>query len=344
MDALKEFLNVRNLWKAAAMAVFLCLGAASAGLRGETGPVGFGWSTGGGKDPLVYIVKSWDIQPYQAALEGFLRGLGSDRQRIRIRVLTLGGRQDPGGDFLEDLRESSPDAVVTLGSSATRTLVEGVRDIPIIFSLVLLSSSRDFLERARQEGVPVTGVGMDIPIRLQFLKAAELIPGLKRVGVFYNPRETEAEVRMAARVAEELGLVLIDLPVQSEGDLLGQLEGRWPEMDLLWSVADSTVFTPLSTKAILLETLRRQIPFIGLSPSFVKAGALLSFSCDYGEIGVQSARTTLRVLRGESPVNLPMTYPGDVSFFLNLKTARKIGLEITREILDQAESVYGSSP
>ena len=80
-------------------------------------------------------------------------------------------------------------------------------------------------------------------------------------------------------------------------------------VDALWSVADSTVFSPGSTKFILLHTLRNKIPFIGLSPAFVKAGALMALAADYQEVGTQCGELAVRVLSGYQPSSLPITMP-----------------------------------
>lgn len=288
----------------------------------------------------ITILLSRDIPPYEAALKGFFGGLGVDRSRVHDTVLTLEGSGATRAETLDRLRESEPDLILTLGTAATRAVLDTHPDAPVLFSLVLLSSSQELFQDARREGLEVTGAAMDIPVRLQFSKARELLPGMRRIGVFYNPAETGALIEEARGVAAELGLELIAVPVESEADLQVRLEGDWPEIDLLWSVADSTVFTQRTGREILLQTLRRQVPFIGLSPSFVKAGALMSFSCKYEEVGAQAAEKADRILRGEPASSIPMSSPGDVSYYLNLRTAKKIGVVIPPKILEQAEVLF----
>jgi putative ABC transport system substrate-binding protein len=97
------------------------------------------------------------------------------------------------------------------------------------------------------------------------------------------------------------------------------------------------VFTPRSVDSILLLTLRDGIPFVGLSPSFVKAGALLSFSCDYADVGAQSAEQALEILGGKSTGDLPIVFPRKVSLYLNLNTARAINLEVSQKIQSESQ-------
>ena len=122
-------------------------------------------------------------------------------------------------------------------------------------------------------------------------------------------------------------------------DKLADLEGK---IDLLWSVADPTVFTPQSVRYILLNTLRSRIPFIGLSPSYVRAGALLSLSCDYRDVGRQAGEQAVQVLRGSKPQQIPMTYPRTVSTYLNLNTEKTLNLKIADPVRQAAEVVSDS--
>jgi ABC-type uncharacterized transport system substrate-binding protein len=53
-------------------------------------------------------------------------------------------------------------------------------------------------------------------------------------------------------------------------------------------------------------------------------------------VGAQSGEIAVEILKGRSPLDLPVVYPRHVSLFLNLNTARAIHLEISDRI--QAES------
>ena len=95
----------------------------------------------------------------------------------------------------------------------------------------------------------------------------------------------------------ELGLELVPIPVRSEAEVVEKIDELDGKVDLLWSVADPTVFTPQSVRYILLHTLRSKIPLIGLSPSYVRAGALMSLSADYRDVGRQSGEQAVRILQ-----------------------------------------------
>ena len=78
---------------------------------------------------------------------------------------------------------------------------------------------------------------------------------------------------------------------------------------------------------------------MGLSSSFVTAGALMSLSCDYEDIGKQAAEIADRILKGESVGDIPVAVPRKVSLSLNLRTADRIRLRIPDAVIESANEV-----
>jgi putative tryptophan/tyrosine transport system substrate-binding protein len=283
----------------------------------------------------VLLVKSRDLVPYNQAVEGLRKTFASRKVRVQIREADLPSELAKEESFFRSLEESQPDLVVSVGTQATLAAIRHIRNAPVVFSLVLFSGESESLLQKRPANV--TGTAMDIPIGLQFQRLREIIPDLKRVGVIFNPLNSMGEIEQARRAAHESDLILVEIPVTNESEVLQQVEGLKGRVDVLWSVADSTVFTPRSVDSILLLTLRDGIPFVGLSPSFVKAGALLSFSCDYVDVGSQSAEQALEILAGKPPAEVSVAYPRRILLYLNLNTARTIHLEISQKLQSQVE-------
>ena len=279
---------------------------------------------------VVVLVKSRNLGPYNQAAEGIRKTLLARSPQTEILQLDLPGDASKEPEFLETLSRAAPRLVITVGTQATLAVTRRVRDIPVVFSLVLATGESGLPLNPKPPNV--TGATMDIPVSLQFERLKEVIPALKRVGVIFNPSLSKEAVEQAREAAAHGGLQLIEIPVESEAEVIQEMEGLKGKVDVLWSVADSTVFTPRSVDSILLRTLRDGIPFVGLSPSFVRAGALLSFSCDYSDVGAQSAEQALEILEGKSPHQIAVANPRQVSLYLNLNTARTIRLEVSQKV------------
>jgi putative ABC transport system substrate-binding protein len=285
----------------------------------------------------IAIVTSRDIAPYKAAHQGFLEVL--DQAGMDYRTVEYRTERDrrKSNEVVRKIHARRPDLILTIGSAATEAVSGEIRDIPIIFSLVLEGA-----EGGPQRGQNVTGASMDIPVRVQFEKLHEALPQARRFGVLYNPGRTGKLIDEARAVAKELQLELVPIAVETEAEVVDKLAELDGKIDLLWSVADPTVFTPQSVRYILLNTLRSRIPFIGLSPSYVRAGALLSLSCDYRDVGRQAGEQAMQVLLGSKPQQVPMTYPRTVSTYLNLNTEKTLNLKISAPVRETAVVVSDS--
>jgi len=288
----------------------------------------------------IAIVLSRDAAPYRQALEGFEEALDSSGREHKLHEFTVQGT--PGGVALliERVRQLEPDLILTIGSSATYAIAERVSDVPVVFSLVLPSSGVDSLQDLKEAHGNLTGASMEIPLETQFQRMKTVLPDVRKVGVLYNPQVTGPMMENASQLAESLGLELILMPVGSEKEVVERLDSLALQADALWSVADSTVFSPNGLRQILLATLRNRIPFVGLSPAFVKAGALLAFSVDYEDVGRQSGEQALRILSGETPAAVPITVPRSVALSLNMNTAKQIKVQINDTVRAKAELFF----
>jgi putative ABC transport system substrate-binding protein len=295
------------------------------------------WPPADAEPPLrVAVVLSRDAAPYREAVRGFEDVLKESGLPYKLHEFTADGVAAARGTLIDKIRDEQPSLILTVGSAATERISAEIDNVPIVFSMVLHSSGARGLEQLRLERPNVTGVTMEIPVRTQFLKLREVLPDVTRIGVLYNPDVSGPIVDEAAEQARLLGLELVPFAVSSESDVLSKIRTLARSVDALWSVADGTVFSHQGLEQILLETLRNRVPFVGLSPSFVKAGALLAFSTDYRDLGRQAGEQGLQILVGEEVSEVPMTVPRHLSVSINMNTARQIRVDIRDEIREDA--------
>jgi len=288
--------------------------------------------------PIV-VVLTREATPYRQALRGFEEVLQGSGRGYKFHEFSMEKERDERA-LVSRIREHRPGLILTIGSGAMQVISESIRDIPVVFSLVLPSSGDETLESLMEARGNLTGASMEIPLRTQFEKVREILPQVKQIGVLYDPAVTGPKIETASQAATSAGLELIRIPVTSERDLMPSLEKLAGQVDLLWSVPDSTVFSPQGLRQVLLATLRDRIPFVGLSHSFVKAGALLALSVDYRDVGRQAGEQALRVLAGEPASRIPMSIPRRLSLSLNMNTAKQIQVEIQDSVRQKAELFF----
>jgi len=291
----------------------------------------------------IAVVKSRDISAYNTALEGFEAALitalpGED---VDVWVAAdLMGKKILSSRVVSSIKEGSPDLIVTLGSAATEVVREEFTDIPVVFSMVLDPVGNGYVNSMVSSGNNLSGSCLDISVKSQLEELAKVLPGVTTIGVIYSSDKNRKVAKKASKVASSMGLELVSEWVASEGEIPSALDGLSLEVDALWSITDSTVFTPHSTQYILLNTLRNNLPFMALSPTYVKAGALMALSIDYEDVGRQAGEIAARIINGEQPSSIPIATPRKTHLSLNLRVADQINVDIPSGIITSAKDVF----
>ena len=79
--------------------------------------------------------------------------------------------------------------------------------------------------------------------------------------------------------------------------------------------------------------------FANLGISFPQAGALFDYSRDPPEAFKSVARLLKKILDGADPGALPIEQPTKFNLFINLKTAKNLGIEISQSVIARADKV-----
>lgn len=287
--------------------------------------------------PTIAIIQPRNVAAYQEAVEGFLHHL---RRVFPERFNTVIYESPEGLYQTLQIEAKTPSAgsnvslIVTIGSSATNDVARKIRAIPIVFSMVL---DPDALLDGQTN---VVGASLNIPEELQFQMIASLLPSAKTIGIMYDPQKNEAAMQKHREAAAASGLIIKAFPVASPKEIPAALEQIGNQTDALLGIVDGTVYTSQSAEAIIRQTLKQRLPFIGISSSYVKAGALCALFFDNQDIGRQTAELAGQILSGASVVTLKNTAPDNIHVAVNARTAKIIGVTIPKPILDQASIVY----
>jgi putative tryptophan/tyrosine transport system substrate-binding protein len=100
---------------------------------------------------------------------------------------------------------------------------------------------------------------------------------------------------------------------------------------------DAFLITHIAEIAHLVTNNR--LPTISVYRPFTVAGGLMSYGPDTADIFRQAASYVDRILKGESPADLPVQQPTKFEFIVNLKAAKGLGLTISSGVLAIADEV-----
>jgi len=278
----------------------------------------------------VLVVFSSDLEAYQQAWKGFRSYF--EEKKVPLVVSTYSLKEQESELVCSKIRERNPDVVVTLGTKASRLAKEEIRDTPIVFCMVFNPSEL--------AGSNSTGVSMEIPLDTRLQGIRRILPHARNIGVIYSSETVEA-YREVSRRSTQLGLTVIGRQIDSEKQLPDALEEMSRRIDCFLMLPDSKLYSPISVKHLLLQSLRDGFPVVGLSSHYTRAGALFSFDCDYDDLGRQAAEFVSRIRNGEGPAHIPPSTPRKTRLSLNELAAGRLGIRISSEVVSQASEVFG---
>lgn len=165
---------------------------------------------------------------------------------------------------------------------------------------------------------------LDQPLNRQVSLISAILPGKKNVGVLYSSPPEEI-VRLRNELASH-GFKLQEQIVSPALPLATSLQEVLQKSDLLLVLPDTEIYNSANIRNILLATYRSNIPLIGISSGYVKAGALCAVVSTPTQIAAQTAFLVRQFIDART---LPAAqYPQEFEVMVNGQVARSLGLQI----------------
>jgi len=294
-----------------------------------------------GQDSLSSVlIFSTDLnRTTNRTIKGVKQAIFTSGENVSVEVFSPKQGQSEATALSNALSEYKPDILITVGSRSTRIAKSIHPGIPIIFASVLNPVTSGIVDNLEFPGNTVTGASLDISVDLQLQKLAQLVPDLNRVGVLYSEK-TKYIVDQAESWAADQEIEIVPFEVKSPRDIPRGIDHLIQNSDGIWAIPDELIYTPQSTKHIMLESFRNRIPIMGFSPSFVKSGALFALIVDHKYVGVQAGELAVKVIKGYQPGELAVTRPQAPYLYINKNTAEKLHLNINPDFYSVAKEVY----
>ena len=249
-----------------------------------------------------------------------LPALAADLVRRQVRVIAT--------------PESTPAAFAAKAATTT---------IPIVFSVGVDPVAVGLVASLNRPGGNLTGVtnlnAEILPKRLELMH--ELVPTATTIALLVNPSNplvAETESRDAQTAARTLGLQLHVLHASTDRDF-DTVFASLAQMRAVALVINTDVFFNSRSEQLAALALRHTVPAIFQYREFAAAGGLMSYGTSTTDVFRQVGIYTSRLLRGESPADLPVQQVTKIELIINLKTARTLGLTVPLSLLGRADEV-----
>jgi len=239
-----------------------------------------------------------------------------------------------------DMVEREVDLIFTAGTPTGVAAHAATREteIPVVFGVIADPIAAGVMQDLTTPGGNMTGVRLseNQGRRLQLL--LDLAPDIERIWVPHNPDDSAAAdaVNQLTSVAGSLGVELVAGFARTDEEVVEAIRSIPMDIDAIFMVPDSVVNARIENLVDL--AIERKLPLSGPSMIQVEQGALTAYGIIHREAGRQASAMADLILKGAQSGALPVQ-TAEAFLGLNLNTARIIGLDVTPDLVQQAEFI-----
>jgi putative ABC transport system substrate-binding protein len=295
---------------------------------------------------VVGFVNAASPQGYARQLAAFLKGLGEtgyvDGHNVAIEYRWANDRSDLLPAMAADLVHRQVAVIAATTTQAALAAKAATTTIPIVFETGGDPVQLGLVPNLNRPGGNVTGVTQTnqevTPKRLELLH--ELVPTATVVAGLFNPTSATAETLSTdlQAAARTLGLQLHILNASTDRDL-DVVFAKLIQLRAGGLVISPDPFFNSRSEQLAALAVRHAVPAIFQYREFAVAGGLLSYGSDPSDSYRLAGNYTGRVLKGDKPADLPVQEATKVELYINLKSAKALGITFPLTLLGRADEV-----
>ena len=274
-------------------------------------------------------------QSLDATREGFVDELAKqgyiEGENIEIDLQNAQGEQRNLKTISQQLAESS-DVVLAIATPSAQSLANTTQTTPVIFSAVTDPVSAKLVESREHPGGNVTGTSdqSSDAISTQINLIKKVLPKAKTIGILYTQSEPNSVVQKdeAKRLLEEKGFTVVEKTILDSNNVKAAAESLMAEVDMIFVPTDNIISSTMET--VKQVSIKHKVPVFGGSTEMVAVGGLYNYGTNYEELGRQTARMLVRVLKGEKPENIAVELPEKLELHTNQEMADALGIDISK--------------
>ncbi len=232
-----------------------------------------------------------------------------------------------------------PDAIVAIATPSAQAVVAATKTIPIVYSAVTDPVAAKLVRSWAASGTNVTGVSDLSPLQRHLDLIKQIVPGVKKVGVIYSPGEANSVtiVNALKKTAAAAGLTLVEAAAARTVDVAGAAQSLVGKVDVIYAPTDNNVMSAF--EGIVKVAQQAKLPVVAADTDAVKRGAVAALGLNYYDLGRQTGKLVVRILKGEQPGAIASQTSTTFELHVNPDAASKQGVLLSEALLSSAKVV-----
>jgi putative ABC transport system substrate-binding protein len=302
--------------------------------------------TARGQQPAMPVIGNLSAIGLSSSLPAFRQGLSEagyvEGRNVTIERHSVAGQYDRLPALAADLVRRQVAVIAAESPVAALAAKVATTTIPIVFSLGSDPVKDGLVAALARPGGNITGVTFFTNLlsskRLQLLH--ELVPNAAIIGLLLNPNNANADLELneTQSAAQALGLMLVVGRAGNDREIDAAIASITQQGAAALYISGDAYLGSRNMQIISLAA-RHKLPTSASSRDYAAAGMLMSYGADRQDSARQYGLYVGRVLKGEKPADLPVQQPTKFEFVINLKTAKALGLTVSRDILLIADEI-----
>ena len=272
-----------------------------------------------------------------ANYKGFVDELASngyiDGQNIRIDYQNAQGEQANCVTIATKFVNDSDDLIFAIATPAAQAVANLTKTIPILISSVTDPESAKLVKSNAKPETNVSGTSDLTPVAAQISLLKKIVPNAKTVGLMFCSSEANSvfQIDLAKKACKENGLDFIEGSVSNSNEIQQVTQSLVGKVEAIYVPTDNMLAAGMANVVMVANTAK--IPVICGEEGMVKSGGLATYGIDYYELGRQTGKMAVEILKnGKNPAEMPIEYLDKCELFVNEETVKAIGITIPSDL------------
>lgn len=296
--------------------------------------------------PFIGFLNSGGPNERMHLVEAFRQGLKEagyvDGKDVAIEYRWAEGRYDRLPALAKELAQRQVAVIVTTGGPAPAAAAKAATTtIPIVFTGGVDPVQIGLVKSLSRPGGNATGIyniaAALAPKRFEILR--DLVPSAAKVAYLLNPQSPNPQYVKEVQAVASASRTQLEILKASDEDEIEAAFVAAKKVGVGALVVHTDAAFVMRRDKIVAAAARHAIPAIYPFREFALAGGLISYGADLRDIYRQAGVYAGRILKGAKPADLPVLQASKFEMLLNLKTAKKLRIAVSRDFLARVDQV-----